>query len=75
MLRVLALGVRDEWEAAGEIMAIGWIIELAQYLVYSHGHMFEWWDVRDDAIGIAGAFLLLQIARRVKSATKQLKAS
>jgi hypothetical protein len=36
--------------------------------VYSHRQVFEWWDVRDDAIGIVVGFLLLQIASRVKLA-------
>jgi hypothetical protein len=62
VLSLLATGRREELEAAGEVLAIGCIIELTQYFVYSHRHVFEWGDVRDDAIGIAAAFLLLQIA-------------
>ena len=49
-------------------MTIGCIVELIQYFVYSHRHTFEWWDVRDDAVGIAVALLLVQIANRINSA-------
>jgi hypothetical protein len=66
VLSLLAAGWREELEAAGEVLAIGCIVELAQYFVYSHRQVFEWWDVRDDAIGIAAAFLLVQIASQVK---------
>jgi len=68
VLSLLATGKREELKAAGEVMAIGCIVELAQYFIYAPRHFFEWWDVRDDAIGIAVAFLLLQIASRVNSA-------
>jgi hypothetical protein len=66
----LALGLlaqcrREELEAAGEVVAVGCLVELTQCVVYSHGQIFEWWDVRDDAIGVAVAFLLLLITRRV----------
>ena len=65
MLSLLATGRREELEAAGEVLAVGCIVEVIQYFVYSHRHLFEWWDVRDDAIGIAVAFLLVQIASLV----------
>jgi len=64
LLSLLATRRREELEAAGEVMAIGCFVELIQYFVYSHDRGFEWWDVRDDAIGIA-AFLLIRIASRV----------
>jgi hypothetical protein len=66
VLSLLATGRREELEAAFEVMAIGCIIELIQYLVYSHRQVFEWWDVRDDAIGIIAGFLLIQIMGQVK---------
>jgi hypothetical protein len=65
VLSVLATGRREQLEAAVEVLAIGGIVELTQYFVYSHRHVFEWWDVRDDAIGIAVAFLIVQLAGRV----------
>jgi hypothetical protein len=70
VLSLLATGRREQLEAAGEVLAIGCIVELAQYFMYSHRHVFEWWDVRDDAIGIALAFLLVQIADGVKVAIR-----
>jgi hypothetical protein len=66
VLSLLTMRTREELEAAAEIMLIGCVVELAQYFVYSHRHVFEWWDVRDDAVGIVAAFVLLQIARRIK---------
>jgi hypothetical protein len=55
-------------QAEGEVMAVGCCVELAQYYLYSHRQLFEWWDVRDDAIGIAVAFLFLQMAKRIDRA-------
>jgi hypothetical protein len=72
VLSLLATGSREELQAAGEVMVIGCFVELAQYLQHfidSHRQLFEWWDVRDDAIGIALAFLLVQIVKRVNSAS------
>jgi hypothetical protein len=65
VLSLLANKIREELEAALEILAIGCIVEVVQFFVYDHRQGFEWWDVRDDAIGIAVAFLLLQMARRI----------
>lgn len=65
VLSLLATGRREQLEAAFEVMTIGCIIELIQYVVYSHRQVFEWWDVRDDAIGVVVAFLLIQIISRV----------
>lgn len=67
MLSLLATRRREELEAAAEIFTIGCIVELAQYFVYSHRRGFEWWDVRDDAIGIFMAWLVLQITSRADS--------
>ena len=66
VLSALATRKREQLEAAAEILAIGCIVELTQYFVYSHRLVFEWWDVRDDAIGIALAFLLVQTMNRKK---------
>jgi hypothetical protein len=65
VLSLLATGRREQSEAGGDVLAIGCIVEVIQYFVYSHRQVFEWWDVRDDAIGIAVAFLLVQIASLV----------
>ena len=64
VLSLLATGRREQLEAAGEVMLIGCIVEVIQYFAYSHQQLFEWWDVRDDAIGIAVAFVLVRIAGR-----------
>ena len=66
MLGLLATSRKEELEAAAEVIAVGCIVELVQYFVYSHGQLFEWWDVRDDTIGVAAAFILVQMAHRVK---------
>jgi hypothetical protein len=68
VLSLLASGKGETIQAAGEAIAIGSIVEITQCVVYSHFHMFEWWDIRDDAIGISAAFLLVLIASRVKVA-------
>jgi hypothetical protein len=65
LLSLLATSRREEVEAAGEVMAVGCLVELTQYFLYPYRHVFEWWDVRDDAIGIAVTFLFIQIASRV----------
>ncbi len=46
-------------------MSIGGIVELTLYFLYPYRHVFECWDVRDDAIGIAVAVLVVQLAGRV----------
>jgi len=55
----------------GEVLALAGLIELAQDILYAHGKTFEWWDVRDDAIGILIAFLAVRIirSRSVRSKT------
>ena len=68
VLSTLATRRREQLQAGAEVLIIGCVVELAQYFVYSHRHVFEWWDVRDDAIGIAVAFLLVEVASRVKTA-------
>ncbi|MDP8989568.1 MAG: hypothetical protein M3N41_05735 [Acidobacteriota bacterium] len=68
VLSLLGTGRREHIEAAVEVVAIGCIVEVIQYFVYSHRQMFEWWDVRDDAVGVSSAFLLVQIAVLVKDA-------
>jgi hypothetical protein len=64
LVGLLAWNKREELQAAGEVLAIGCLIEVAQDILYSHGKLFEWWDVRDDAIGIALAFVVIRVLRR-----------
>ena len=64
LVSLLARNNREELEAAGEILVVGFLVELTQCVVYSNGHVFEWWDIRDDAIGISAAFLVVQMVRQ-----------
>ena len=48
-----------------EILAVGFLVELGQYVVYFHSKVFEWWDIRDDAIGITVAFIVVQLIHRI----------
>jgi hypothetical protein len=64
LVSLLARNSREALEGVGEIMAVGFLVELAQDVLYSHGRVFEWWDIRDDAIGIAVAFVLVLLASR-----------
>lgn len=65
LVGLLTWNKREELQAAGEVLAIGCLIEVAQDILYSHGKLFEWWDVRDDAIGIALAFVTIRLIHRV----------
>jgi hypothetical protein len=67
LLTLLAMNRREQLQAAGEVLLVGCLVELAQDVMYSHGKIFEWWDVRDDAIGIALAFLAIQLIHRFTS--------
>jgi hypothetical protein len=67
VLSLSAATTRKRLETAGKIMALGCIVEVTQYVVYLHRQNFEWWDLRDDAIGIGTAFLLVQIARQINA--------
>jgi hypothetical protein len=66
LVSLLTRNDREALEAVGQIMAVGFLVELAQCVLYSHGRVFEWWDIRDDAIGIAVAFLAVHLARLVR---------
>jgi len=64
LLGLLTCNKREELQAAGEVLAIGFLIELAQDVLYSNGKFFEWWDVRDDALGIGLAFVTIRLIHR-----------
>lgn len=63
-LGLLASNRRAQYRSAGEILLVAALVELAQDLMYAHGKTFEWWDLRDDAIGILLAVLVLRFMRR-----------
>lgn len=56
MLLRLARSFKQRWAASLIVVCFALAIETAQHLIY--GHAFEWWDVRDDAIGLLIAVLL-----------------
>lgn len=58
---VLSKGSRQAWMAVLGVVCLALAIETAQWLIYDD--VLEWWDVRDDVIGIAVAVLL---ARRTR---------
>lgn len=61
LVSLLAINRREELQVAIEVLGVGFLVELAQDVIYSHGKIFEWWDVRDDAIGILAAFVAIQV--------------
>jgi hypothetical protein len=49
---------RQDWAAASVAACLAFAIELAQLEIYSLPAV-EWWDIREDLIGIAAAILLI----------------
>jgi hypothetical protein len=60
---LLALGTdgKRELVAGLGVLCLAVAIETSQYLLYNNP--FEWWDVRDDTIGILIAALLIRRTR------------
>src|SRR5579862_8469762 len=57
MLLVLSRGRKQHWAAAAMVICLAVAIETSQHLLYKGP--FEWWDVRDDTIGVlVGAALI-----------------
>jgi hypothetical protein len=56
LLFALSHSRKKEWTAALGVLCLAVGIETAQYLLYRGA--FEWWDVRDDAIGLVIAAIL-----------------
>jgi hypothetical protein len=71
ILLALARDRREEWAAAGKVMALAIGIEVAQLLIYRMPFGFEWWDVREDTIGMILAMLLAR-SNYFQSAVKTL---
>ncbi len=61
LLMALANGRKREWIGAASVFGLALGIEIAQYLLYKG--RFEWWDVRDDTIGLLIAMLLIRRTR------------
>jgi hypothetical protein len=56
LLLALSRSRKREWMAALSVLCLATGIETAQYLLYRGA--FEWWDIRDDAIGFVIAAIL-----------------
>jgi len=48
---------RDEARAAGAAFVLGCAIEILQFS-FGLAPVFEWWDLRDDAVGILAVWLI-----------------
>ncbi len=59
---------RQEWISLAGVFALGLTLETVQCLIDGY---FEWWDLRDDALGIFFAFALFRVADRWLSANRQ----
>jgi len=57
-LFALSRNARQVSTAALAIFCLAAAIETSQHLLYKN--VFEWWDVRDDTIGVAFAWMLIR---------------
>lgn len=62
LMLALARNREEEWKAAAATLGLAVGIEIAQFLIYSLPN-FEWWDVREDLIGIAIAMIVARATR------------
>jgi hypothetical protein len=58
MLFTLSRNAKQVLTAALGIFCLAIAIETSQHLLYKNA--FEWWDVRDDTIGVAFAWMLIR---------------
>ena len=58
MLFALSRNAKQFFTAALAIFCLAVAIETSQHLLYKNA--FEWWDVRDDTIGVAFAWVLIR---------------
>jgi hypothetical protein len=65
LLLFSATNRRQEAYCVIGVVSLGLGLELAQHFVL-RGRYFEWWDLRDDAIGIFTALLVVDITRACK---------
>lgn len=61
LLFLLSQSGKQEWLAGLIVFCLAVAIETAQHLLYRN--RFEWWDVRDDTIGLLVAALLIRRTR------------
>lgn len=62
LLLVQANDLRGRMFAALGAFGLGLSLESLQCQIF--GNAFEWWDVRDDAIGVLGAILVYRLILR-----------
>jgi hypothetical protein len=55
---LLSADRRQEVKSVWSVFALGVFLEISQKLIY--GTIFEWWDIRDDAVGVFAGFVLVQ---------------
>jgi hypothetical protein len=60
LLTLIARDARERFYGLLFVVLLGVLLETGQYLVFNIH--FEWWDVRDDTIGVLAAALLAQSA-------------
>jgi hypothetical protein len=65
LLLLLTTNRRQEVYRVIGVISLGFGLELTQHFILS-GRYFEWWDLRDDAIGIFAALLIVDITRARK---------
>jgi hypothetical protein len=53
---------RQEYIAACGVFALGVTLEILQHVIFVD--IFEWWDVRDDAVGIAIVWVVYRLVER-----------
>jgi TRAP-type uncharacterized transport system fused permease subunit len=59
VLLPLSRSRREQFNAIASVVCLATAIEISQYLIY-HLPWFEWWDIREDAIGAVIALLIHQ---------------
>jgi hypothetical protein len=62
MFLTLARNNREEWTAAAGVVCLGISIEFGQWVIYGLPG-YEWWDVREDTIGVLLAIALVRTTR------------
>jgi hypothetical protein len=62
LLLLLAINRRQQAHRIVGMVVLALGIELTQHFVL-RGRYFEWWDVRDDVMGILAAFLIVDVMR------------
>lgn len=63
LLMALARRRKQEWIAAAGVVGLATAIEFCQLMIYRMPVGFEWWDVREDSIGIGLALGLIRWTR------------